>query len=300
MGRNDKLKYQPYQIDEKNVEDQLLLNYMDIAMKIYVWDNLPSSVTSYVIERALFWGGMCVFFEDKNLGYLALPPVVYKYINVYGLPQQYAAQGLNGHYFGDLNPDNSVLIKNSPNYRPTWVEVDRLCKELANVYQARKINVNASKTPFIIKGDEKELLSMKNMFEQISGNSPVVYKNKNKASTDIDLDTVDTSAEYIGDKLTALKNDIKCEILTYLGLNNSNVEKRERLVTDEVNANNDEIENFLFLRLEERKLACDAINKMFGLNIQVNINKEYLKKYGIILDDTEEKNEKKEEEQDNE
>ena len=60
--------------------------------------------------------------------------------------------------------------------------------------------------------------------------------------------------------------------MTYLGINNSNQEKRERLVEDEVSANNDQVNAFRNIALNARKQACEEINKMFGLNVDVEWN----------------------------
>ena len=288
MGKNKNdnclgLKPTSYQKEQLDLATQFMLNYMDIAMSIYEWRGLPETVTSDIIERFLFWRGMAVFFETEETGKICLPPTIYNYLNVYGLPQQFGATGVNGQTFTGLNTSNSVIIKNSPNYVPTFIEVQRLCEELANAYGARRINVNACKTPYVLSGDEKELLSMKNYFEQVSGNSPVIYKNKNKASSDISLEVANTEVEYLGGELTTLITAIKGEILTYLGLANTTIEKKERLVADEVDANAEEVNNYLYTRLKERKLACEQINKMFGTNITVDYNKKLLKEYGIVV-----------------
>lgn len=278
MAKN-KLRLNDYEIEHLQIREQLLLNYKDIAMKIYHWDNLPIGLTSDIIERFLFETGCVVFFKDEYQGFIALPPVAFNYLNVYGLPQQYAAQGVNGEYFGGLNEDNSVLIKNTPNYVPTRLYIYDRCSEIADIMQARSVNVNATKTPFIIEGEESEVLSMQNMYAQISKNKPVIYKNKTRAESSLGVNILETNAPYVADKLTALKNAIECDVLTYLGLNNNNIEKKERLVSGEVDANNEIIQNYLFMRLKERQDAVEKINALFGTNIEVNLNKEFVSRY---------------------
>lgn len=283
-----KLKLNDYQFEKLKLAQQLALNYKDIAIKIYNWKNLPNgSLTSDIIERFLYETGCVVYFNNDDYGNLALPPVAFTNLNVYGIPQVYGAQGVNGAYFGDLSPENSVIIKNTPNYVPTRLYIDKLCEDLADVLQAIKVNVNATKTPFVIEGEEQEVLSMKNMYEQVSGNKAVIYKNKTKAQSSLSLNVLKTDAPYTADKLTALKNAIECDALTYLGLNNNNIEKKERLVAGEVDANNEIIENYLYMRLKERKDAVEKINAMFGTNIEVDINREFVSQY-LELNDSEE------------
>ena len=283
MEKNEtqrKLKLNDAEVEKLEFWKQLSLNYKDIAIKIYNWKNLPNdSMTSDIIERFLYDTGAVVFFRDETLGELVLPPVAFTELNVYGIPQVYGAQGVNGAYFSGLNADNSVLIKNTPNYVPTRLYIDKLCESLADIIQARQVNVNATKTPYIVEGEEQEVLTLKNMVKKITGNEVAIYKNKTKAQTGIELKVANTNVPYTADKLTSLKSAIECDALTYLGLNNNNIEKKERLVAGEVDANNEVIQNYLYMRLKERKDACEKINALFGLNIEVDINREFVDKY---------------------
>ena len=79
------------------------------------------------------------------------------------------------------------------------------------------------------------------------------------------------------------------ECLTTLGINNANTEKRERLITDEVEANNEMIEICSDVMLKAREEACKRINNMFGLNIKVRRRtREELEDIGIKLDEDKE------------
>ena len=80
---------------------------------------------------------------------------------------------------------------------------------------------------------------------------------------------LDTSSPYILDKLQQQKTDLKNELLTYLGINNNNNIKKERMIVDEVNANNEYTSINLDLMYDLREKACKEINEKFGLNISV-------------------------------
>lgn len=285
MAKDRKLIPTPYQYEQLTLANQISLSYKDVAIKLFHWENIPESVTSDIIEEFLYDNGCCVCFNDDTLGVLFLPPTTFTNMNVYGIPQLYSARGYNGTLFNNLTPDNSVMIKNSPKSIPTRLYVDTKVDELTNVIMARTTNVNATKTPFVIEGDENETLSMRNLYEQITGNKMVIYKNKTKAQTSIGLNVLETGAPYLADKLTQLKNAIECDILTYLGLNNNNVEKAERLVTGEVEANNEIIVNYLYMRYKERVDACNKINAMLGTNIEVRINKDFINEFNKSIDE---------------
>ena len=82
-------------------------------------------------------------------------------------------------------------------------------------------------------------------------------------------DVIDTSAPYILDKLSDYENFYVNKAMTYLGLNNANVDKKERLITSEVDANNEQIGAILDMYYECRKEFCELCNEKFGTNISV-------------------------------
>ena len=79
------------------------------------------------------------------------------------------------------------------------------------------------------------------------------------------LRAINTGAPYIADKVMDYKKEIWNEALTYLGINNIMVDKKERLVSDEANSNNELINLNLQSFLAPRKLACKQFNEKFGL-----------------------------------
>ena len=130
------------------------------------------------------------------------------------------------------------------------------------------VNAKAQKTPIMISCDENQRLSLKNAYMQFEGNMPVIYTNKNLNPNSISV--MKTDAPYVADKLNELKREIWSEALTFLGINNVNVNKKERLITNEVENNQGSIVSSRFSRLEQRRQAVKRINKMYGLNIEVN------------------------------
>ena len=105
-------------------------------------------------------------------------------------------------------------------------------------------------------------------------------EKKTLASTISKDDVLDTSAPFLLDKLQNYKNEMRSELLTFLGINNNNIVKKERLITDEVNANNELISIMIDLMFDLRKKACDEINKMYGLNI--NVEKREVEEVGEV------------------
>ena len=111
------------------------------------------------------------------------------------------------------------------------------------------------------------------MYMQWEGNYPVIYGDNN---LDIDgLKVLKTDAPFVADKIYMLKTQIWNEALTYLGISNLNIQKKERLVSDEVTRNQGGTIASRYSRLQARREAVDKINKMFGLDISVDYREDY-------------------------
>lgn len=126
---------------------------------------------------------------------------------------------------------------------------------------------------------------MKNLYSQVEDNEALILGSK-----DLNIEGVKvlkTDAPFIADKVMAYKHDLWNETMSFLGLNNANVNKKERLVTDEVNANNQMIELMAETMLLTRKKACEEINKMFGLNVSVELRNDISNSYDMEEGDDE-------------
>lgn len=125
-------------------------------------------------------------------------------------------------------------------------------------------NIKAQKTPSLIVIDEKQRVLMENLYSQYEGNRPVIFGDKNQLSID-SIKCLNTQAPFVADKITAEKKEIWNEALTFLGINNIMVDKKERLITDEANSNNELINLNLQSYLAPRELACKQFNEKFRL-----------------------------------
>lgn len=108
---------------------------------------------------------------------------------------------------------------------------------------------------------------------QYTGNQPVIFAD---SSMDMNNFTVlKTDAPYVADKLYQLRTQIWNEALTYLGISNLNIQKKERLVADEVVRNQGGTIASRYTRLEMRRQACEKINKMFNLDMDVRYREDF-------------------------
>ena len=108
---------------------------------------------------------------------------------------------------------------------------------------------------------------------QWDGNEPVIFGDKQLDTNNFSV--LKTDAPYIADKIYQLKTQYWNECLTRLGISNVNIQKKERLISDEVTRAMGGVIASRYSRLEMRRQAADAINKMFGLNIEVDYRDDF-------------------------
>ena len=247
----------------------------EYALNMFEWINLPKTVDARFIELVLFEEGKINFFEDRLIGFLALRVNESGKQNVYNEFDKKHIYANNG-FSRVRNLRNSVTIYNNYLHTPTYTTVNLYAIRLARVTRAIDLNIEAQKTPILITCPENQKLSLKNVYEQYKGNVPVIYTD-----SEFNLDSIKvlkTDAPFVVDKLTLYKHDIWNEVMTFLGVNNSNQDKKERLVANEVDANDEQIEQARFNMLDARKDACKKINDMFGLNIDVKFRNDNVQK----------------------
>lgn len=279
----------------KNINDLTFTDYyyrlMLLARNVFKWENLPNGIDEKWIERFLYTDGKCMFFKDKDKGFMIAKCTPAGQLNYYDEPTMLRSYGTN--YIGEdlINNEECILIRNNDEMIPTHLTIQLFALRLAEITRTIDININAQKTPVIILCSDKQKLTMKNVYRQWNGFEPVIYGDKN-----LDVDSIkvlNTDAPIVFDKLQIQKHDIWNECMTFLGINNANMDKRERLVDDEVQANNEQIELSASVMLKSRENAAKLINELFGTDIKVRLrnsselNLEELKQVMGVSEDSE-------------
>ena len=244
----------------------------ELSISMFEWRNLPDTVDARFLELTLFANGMAVFFKNDADEYLALQCAISGPLDVYRIPIKRRAYAVNG-FNQELDNKNSVIIYNNMLHKNSMLDVRMFARELYNLDRAISVNANAQKTPILIRCTENERLSLENLYMNYDGNKPVIYGDKQLNPNA--LTVLKTDAPYVADKLYTLKTQKWNEALTYLGISNVNITKRERLITDEVTRNQGGTIASRYSRLESRRMACKAINEMFGLDIQCDYREDY-------------------------
>lgn len=273
MGRRKRTNLEDSAITNTLTYTQYLRRLMELSMSMFEWKNLPSTVDPRYIELRLFETGSVVFFKDDVLGELCLDCIQQGNFDVYGNPITRRAYSCYNNYQKVLNDKDSVIIWNNYLRTNSVTDIQLYAKRLWDLDRSVDVNAKAQKTPILIQCNEKQRLSMKNLYMQYDGNTPFIFADNN---VDINgIKAISTQAPYVADKLYQLKNQIWNEALTYLGISNLNINKQERLITDEVSSSQGSTISSRYSRLECRKQAVEKINEMFGLYIEVDYRKDY-------------------------
>ena len=266
-------------------KDSLLLNdetYMDylnrfrrIALSMFEWVNLPKTMNSRYLEECLFYNGQASLLYDKKYGFINTKCAGNGYVNIYGLPSKlhcfsYSFQTDRDLYVGlnSLNEskedEECILVLNNWERVPTAGSMELFAYRLYLAQRTCDVNISSQRYPIMVVGDEKQRLMLENLYSQYDGNQPFIFGNKNQLTGE-EMKVLNTSAPYVVDKITEYKKEIFNEALTYLGINNVSVKKKERLTENESNENTELVNLNLQSMLAPRLEACRQFNEKFGL-----------------------------------
>lgn len=275
IGRNYKFE------DSMLVNDATFVDYLNrfkrIALSMFEWVNLPSSMNEEFLEKCLYYTGQATLLKTKKYGFINTKSCNSGYLNIYNNPTQLNCFSYNFHenrkLYSGLNPlvdkekqqeECCILVKNNYDKLPTAGSMELFAWRLYLAQRTCDVNISSQRFPVMVVGDEKQRLMLENLYSQYDGNQPFIFGNKNQLNDDL-LKAVRTDAPYVTDKITDYKKEIWNEALTYLGINNISISKKERLTENESSENNELVNLNLQAMLVPRMKACREFNELFGL-----------------------------------
>lgn len=257
-----------------------LNRFKRIALSMFEWVNLPKSMDARYLEKCLFYNGQAAILKDSKYGFINTKAAANGYVNIYGLPIKvncfsYSYQSIRTLYTG-LDPmlsdkqfeyqknNECILVMNNEDRLPTAGSLELFAWRLYNADRTCDVNIQAQKTPVMIVMDEKQRLTMMQLYNQYNGNMPFIFGDKNLLNDGNKIESITTEAPYIVDKISEYKKEIWNEALTYLGINNIARDKKERLTENESNENNELVNLNLQAMLIPRIRACREFNEKYG------------------------------------
>lgn len=298
-GKNSKF------IDSAVMNDRTFTDFLyrlkNVAISMFEWVDLPESMDERYLEEVLFYNGQAILLYDELYGFINTKGSSNGKLNIYGLPvafncYSYTYQAYRNLYTGLKNENaeinSCILVMNNWDRIPTAPMLELFSYRLYLAQRTIDTNIQAQRTPVMITGSDKQRLMLEQLYSQYDGNKPFIFGDKDQLNFDM-LKAIKTDAPYIEDKVSKYKKEILNEALSYLGINNIDVEKKERMITDEANSNNEFINLNMMSRLIPRQKACEQFNELFkdkldGKKISVRLRSDLaniIKSVNSIVDD---------------
>lgn len=248
--------------------DYIYFTYLyQIALNMFKYENLPDTIDPFYMEWCLQNNGYCLFYRDELLGDIVTQCTLGGRINHQMQPTEYHTVDPSGVLNKEVGINEGVLIKNTPLYLPITPTLNFYAKQLSLCTRTIEENLTKQWTPYIITGDKRMLNSFKAFINQVKKGVSTIFVSKGFDPNAMGV--LNTTAPYIADNINTTKQSIMRECMTVLGIDNANMDKKERVQTAEVEANNEQITASRNIMLIERQKAVEQINKKYGLNIEV-------------------------------
>ena len=261
--------------------------YKMLSLNMFRWEGLPQTIESRHIENSLFNYGLCLIVNDDDLGFISVPCNYGAYMNVNNVPTEVITCGFNYiKTFDYIRKDKNKcqLILNNDLAIGNEQYIYDYALRMFEVENCIRVNINQQKFPWFVNTTPNNKKTMETMFEKVMNGEPYILGSKDRIGS---VEVLTLNTPYIADKLNQYKYELEREVLSFHGLNN-NFEKKERLLVDEVNSNNDFIDRNVELMYRQRQLACESLNKKFGWNVRViNLNEEVKESQKLKLENVE-------------
>lgn len=240
----------------------------NIALSRFKWTGFPETCRPEVLEITLYFYGCALFFRDPDLGFIHTPVNLPGPFNVYY--ESIERHAYSFEYNKEYTIDNSVLIKANktmfPDYLTTWTYTPKI----ANCLRAIDVHTETLKRPYLLTCPDKVVQSAKRIIDKIGDNEVAIIGEKIGENGEIKIHPLGANSN-LQDMWANVKNYLN-QVYSSLGVKNSYTEKRERMITAEAEGEGNAIRHTLESELDTRKRACEEINKMFGLSVDVEAN----------------------------
>ena len=281
---------------ENDIEFQnMFYNLLNILMYSFSIEGLPDSCNERFFKLNLIFNGYAALIKDPDLGYLSLgvrPTVNSNQLNIYGEFPDVMAFGWNGfnkqyknYMYGTDNSDaEAVICRDNDLMYPMVNIIWMYAKRLTDTMRTLDVTARKLKTPYFITCDEAQKSSIKKILDDVDFNQDSIIANRSTMPNEFNVLQTGVQPESVR-VLWEHYSNLESEIRTFLGINSAaNLDKKERLVVDEAEANDILTDINIQYRLKSYQQFCDTVNNLWGLNISFVSNIDIVEKQEEIDD----------------
>lgn len=173
------------------------------------------------------------------------------------------------------------LIKLTPDYRGAYDVVSTFSDLMSLILESMGVNLVNTKLAYVFNTNNKAMAeSFKDMYSQIASGQPAVFADKSLFNEDGDprwiMFNQNLKQTFLGNDLSTFMSNVESMFLSFIGINNVNYEKKERLTNDEINANNQNTQAVSKVWLESMQQSMDNVNRMYDLDLSVRLRDDYV------------------------
>lgn len=244
------------------------------AMAVFKWQ-MPETWNVDFFLYTLYVYGFVGIIETDKFGVIPQNCTLYGY-NVFYQPTNIIVS--NPLLRGIIKPkigEDCVLVKLQPDYGGVMDLVNYYADMMALCAETASVNLLNSHLSYIFPAKDKASAeTYKKMFDKVASGEPAVVLDKSLFKEDGTQSwepfTQNIGQNYIVDKIFTDLRSLENMFDTAVGIPNANTQKKERLITDEVNSNNVETTLTAAKWLEQLKQSCKEANQMFGISLSVD------------------------------
>lgn len=253
----------------KNVYFLYYERIRELAYSRFEWEGLPDTIDVRYLNVSLSDYGAVFVFENDIGDLVALRCAPIGVPDIYGNPRFVTVYGMNG-FVSQYNAKDGVVIYNNMLRTADTRLIMTYAEQLTNLDRTIDVNVKAQKHPILILCDDKQRLTLENLYANVDSNVPVIFGEKGSINMD-GITCINTQAPFIAKETQELKSQKWNELLTALGIPNVAEQKKARMITDEVLRGQGGAMASRYSPLLTRQDAVKRINTKFGVNWNVKI-----------------------------
>ena len=254
----------------KNYLDKMLL----LAENVFQFKGINNFVDMAVVNLELVTkGSVAWFYDDIMQMVVALPYSNVGKLDMYGRPTKIMVRAKNGQYYRYLDRGEFVIMYDNDSKLPIYSNILSAAERMALIKRTIDINTRQQQTPRFWKTSEENKKTIHDLVNEVEANVNTVITYDN---IDIDETTlVLEPAPYVSDKLTDLKKEEWAEFLELIGISNLAVQKKERVIRDEITSTMGGTIASRYSRFESRRKAIEEINEKWGEFLETPIEVEF-------------------------